>query len=167
MGTDENRMTEERETGTGESERRELLVLKAGAQLLGVFADEADRVVTWRRPTPLPRAPQAVLGVVSVRGRMLTVLDPLALLGERKAGDETPDGGGILPLRGDEQLALAVDQPERTIEIDTSEIGPDGQNSKAMHGVIHDERGQQIIVLNTSELFAVAMQGVDRRRRRF
>ncbi|MGH9901668.1 MAG: chemotaxis protein CheW, partial [Pyrinomonadaceae bacterium] len=63
-----------------ERERRELLVMQAGGRLFAVFADEAGGVTEASAPTPLPQAPAAVLGVVSVRGKMLTVLDPLRLL---------------------------------------------------------------------------------------
>src|SRR3712207_1819343 len=97
-------------------ERRELLVARCGERLIGVFADEADQVFPWKAPSPLPGAPQGVLGVVSARGRISTVLDPLTLLGERRDDVVTPFDF-IITLRGDEQLALAVERAERIIEI--------------------------------------------------
>lgn len=147
-------------------ERRELLVLRSGARLLGVFADEADSVTEWKEPTPLPRAPQAVMGVVSIRGCMLTLLDPLALLGERR--DVEPRASAfIVALRGDEQLALAVDRVESIIEIFSDEIEPLSRSDAAsvLRGVLQSGR-ELIAVLDLKELFSTAIRGDERRRRR-
>src|SRR3954471_10227442 len=88
-----------------ERERRELVVARCGARLIGIFADEADHVSAWKPLTPLPNAPEGVLGVVSVRGRISTVLDPLSLLGERREVEAATPFAFIITLRGDEQLA--------------------------------------------------------------
>src|SRR5437763_4380384 len=92
-------------------ELRELLLLRAGAHAFAVFADEADGVAEALRPTPLPHAPRAVLGVVCVRGRMRTVLDPLALVGDNEETEAATASKPliIIALRGDEQLALAAE----------------------------------------------------------
>jgi chemotaxis signal transduction protein len=144
------------EATEAERERRELLVMRAGARLLGVFADEANGVTEWRRPTPLPRASLAVLGVVSIRGCIWTVLDPLALVGERDPHAEPRTPGFIVSLRGDEQLALAVERAERIIEIFTDEVEPVARGAGAqavVRGVV--QRGRELIaVLDTEQLFA-------------
>ena len=154
------------EAARQQRERREMLVLKAGARLLGVFADEANSVTEWREPTPLPRAPGAILGVVSIRGCMLTLLDPLALLDESQAV-ESATPSFIVALRGDEQLALAVDRVERIIEIFVDEIEPLARSNAAsvLRGIVG--RGRElIVVLDLQELFSTATRGDERRRRR-
>jgi purine-binding chemotaxis protein CheW len=149
-----------------ERERRELLMARCGERLIGIFADEADHVITWKHPSPLPGAPQGVLGVVSVRGRISTVLDPIELLGERQTTDAAPFRF-IITLRGDEQLALAVERAERIIEIFTDDLKPLGSSSGAsvVRGLLQTE-GKLIAVLNIRELFTTAMQGMERRRKR-
>lgn len=149
-----------------ERERRELLVARCGARLIGIFADEADHVIAWQQPSPLPYAPQSVLGVVSARGRISTVLEPLALLGERRTVEAAPFRF-IIILRGDEQLALAVERAERIIEIVTDDIEPLGSSAGAtvVRGLLQME-GRLIAVVNVRELFTAAMQGTERRRRR-
>ncbi|MBC7910181.1 MAG: chemotaxis protein CheW [Pyrinomonadaceae bacterium] len=145
-------------------ERRDLIVAKSGARLIGIFADEAASVLEWREPTPLPRAPEAVLGVVSVRGRMLTVLDPRSLLGERRAGEELRPSF-LIALRGDEQLALAVDSTERILEIFVDEIEAVQHGAELVRGII--QHGREIIaVLNIEEIFNAALYGAERRRQR-
>jgi purine-binding chemotaxis protein CheW len=147
-------------------ERRELLVARCGERLIGVFADEADHVIAWKQPSPLPGAPQGVLGLVSVRGRISTVLDPLSLLGERLEDEATPFDF-IITLLGDEQLALAVKRAERIIEIFTDEVEPLGSSSGAgvVRGLLQTE-GKLVAVLNVRELFTAAVQGTERRRKR-
>src|SRR5438067_8661756 len=104
---------EDTDADTPQDETRELLLLRAGARAFAVFADETDGVADGLKPTPLPHAPRAVLGVVSVRGRMRTVLDPLALVGDNEetesAATVAPAPLFIVALRGDEQLALAAE----------------------------------------------------------
>jgi hypothetical protein len=57
----------------------ELFVLRAGRRLFAVPAAEVEATAEGLVPAPLPFAPPSVVGVVSVRGRVHTVLDPLRL----------------------------------------------------------------------------------------
>ena len=145
-------------------ERRDLVVARVGARLVGVYAEEAAGVTEWREPVPLPRAPQAVMGVVSVRGRMLTVLDPLAVLGER-GPDQRHSPRFLVALGGDEQLAIAVDELERIIVIFLDEIEAVQHGASVVSGIIQ-RQGEIIAVLKTEELFAAAVRGAERRRQR-
>ncbi len=160
------------EAGAGEDlrERRELLIFHRAKRLFGIFADEASDVTQHIKPTPLPRAPPSVFGVVSVRGRMLTLLDPLALVYDKSArlpAQELSANGFIIALRGDEQLALAVDRVEQISEIFIAEIAPLGhtQSSRVIRGVLQHE-SSLITILNVEELYTAAMHGAERRRRR-
>jgi purine-binding chemotaxis protein CheW len=156
---------EQASSSVGASERQEIVVVRAGGRLLGVPAEEVAGVERWRKPTPLPHATPAVLGIVSVRGRILTLLDPLALLGERRTDatvQTTP--AFILALRGDEQLALAVDSQERLRDIRVDEITPDAAASIA-RGTFQDEEAT-VIILDVTRLFAAAVEGMEPRRRK-
>jgi len=161
------------EPDTAEEEReerapgRELILAQVGVWNIGVFADEVERVSSWRAPVPLPHAPPAVLGVVSVRGRMLTVLDPATLLGTERAGRAFRSASSIIVLRGDEQLALAVNHVDRTIEVQLDEIAPpaDDESTRVVCGVFRDEH-RHTVVLDSRELFAAATHGEERRRQR-
>jgi eukaryotic-like serine/threonine-protein kinase len=146
---------------------RELVLAQAGVWNIGLFADEVERVSTWRSPMPLPHAPPAVLGVVSVRGRMLTLIDPGTLLGTERAGRAFRSSSSIIVLRGDEQLALAVNRVERNIEVPADEIMAPAEDaaSTIVCGVLRSEH-RHTVVLDPRELFAAVMQTDDRRRRR-
>lgn len=147
--------------------RREIVIVRAGRHWLGVFAEEAAGVERGRVPTALPHAPAAVLGVVSIRGRILTLLDPLVLLGERRvdvSDDAAPNF--ILALRGDEQLALAINSAEQLREIALEKIEPlTGAGANFAHGMLPDADAP-IIILDVTRLFAAAVEGMEPRRRK-
>jgi chemotaxis signal transduction protein len=145
---------------------RRMQLVRVGSLELGLFEDEIAIIADWRKPIPLPRAPKAVLGVVSIQGRMLTVLNPLGLLGET-ATDNGFSPSHIIALRGAEQLALAVESVEQAIEVARAEIeSPRETNAGPLLGILnHGE--QSIRVLDVKKLFPAAIQGLERRRRRF
>ncbi len=154
------------------SERREIILMSSGAHAFAVYAEEADGVTRDLKPTPLPGAPRAVEGVVCVRGRMRTVLDPLALLStsegtndSERETEETPHF--IVTLRGDEQLALAVGRVEGIFEL---QDGLDRDVEQTDHGpsvratIKHE--GRAVTLLDPANIFEAAMRGTERRRQR-
>ncbi|HEV3468038.1 MAG TPA: chemotaxis protein CheW [Pyrinomonadaceae bacterium] len=151
----------------GESERRELLLMRAGAHLFAVYAGEAEGVEAWREPAPLPHAPAAVLGVVCVRGRMRTVLDPAALIGASAGSGATNEETAarfVVTLRGDEQLALAVAHAEPAPAPDAPAAPPDPPAPFLRATLPH--QGRAVHLLDPSRLFDAALQGAERRRPR-
>src|SRR5213080_3151576 len=147
---------------------RDLFSFSAGDATFAVFAEDVEATAERSRPAKLPHAPPAVLGIVSVRGRMVTTLDPLALT-NGGGGDWPTELPWVLALRGDEQLALAADSLGETITIASADIEPNvetGDSNQAILGIAR-HGGQEIAVLNTANLFSAAVRRRERRRRRF
>ena len=147
----------------------DLVPFVAGDKGFAVFADQVDGTAEAKAPVPLPNTPPAVLGVICVRGRMLTVIDPIALLtGETFSWPARLPS--VIALRGDEQLALAAHNCRDTITIAASDIQPvtrkndDGSESAALGITVHG--GEEITVLRADNLFAAAVRRKERRRRR-
>ena len=153
-----------------EPQLRDLFLFTAGTRSFAVSADEVDGTAEAKSPTRLPNAPAAILGVVYARGRMLTVLDPIALsVGETAALPRILPA--IISLRGDEQLALAADSVGETITVSAADIETAGdhhgtETNQAICGILR-HGGETIVVLEPSGLFDAAVQRKDRRRRRF
>ncbi len=145
---------------------RSLQLLQAGSLQFGIFADEIVAIAPWREPTPLPHAPKSVLGVVSIQGRMLTVLNLAALPG-REAASTNSIAQHLVALRGDEQLALAVDGLGETIEFAEADLDTKQDTGETLVLGVVNREGSPIYILNPKELFATAIQGRERRRRRF
>jgi len=163
--------------------RRRLFVMRSGTCLFAVYADEVEATSEDLTPTPLPFARPPVRGVVSRRGQILTVLDPLLLL----QPDATPTGAAadepdsapftarttpvpiIVALRGDEQLALAVEHIEHDIELyddETADAGAIISNRPRFLRRLIQAHADTIALLDPAHLFDAAMQGIERRRRR-
>jgi chemotaxis signal transduction protein len=149
---------------------RKLQLVQAGQNQFGIFAEQISAIAEWQEPAPLPRAPGSVLGVVSIQGRMLTVLDLAKLAGGEAALDAT-QRKHLIALRGDEQLALAIETLGEVVELTANESIPDsitreGIVTTPVLGVWQRE-GVEIRILNLKKLFPTAIQGRERRQRQF
>jgi len=148
----------------------DLVPFVVGDKTFAVFAVQVDGTAEARVAAALPNAPPAVLGVVCLRGRMLTVLDPIAVL-TGESFDWPPMLPSVIALRGDEQLALAAQTCRDTITIAAEDIQPSSlANDDAVeHAVLGIARyaGEEITVLRVGSLFAAAVRRKERRRRRF
>lgn len=126
-----------------------------------MFEDEVLTITEFSAPAPLPFSPDSVLGIVSIEGRMFTVLDAAATLGS----DTNSNRKLIVSFRGDEQLALVADEIESPVDVRLDHIVENGAESKLVKGTIqHGERDVQL--LDVSKLFSGIVQGRERRRRR-
>ena len=152
--------------GKSEPVVRTLQLLQAGTFQFGIFADDVASIEAWREPAPLPQATESVLGIVSIKGRMLTVLDLARLpVGKAPSGDAARQH--LIALRGDEQLALAVDALGEAIKVNDADFDAIRKNGETLVlGVLRRE-GAEIHILNLKQLFPTALQGRERRRRRF
>jgi len=147
-------------------ELRSLQLVRAGSVQFAVFADAIATIAPWREPAPLPEAPNSVLGVVSLQGRMLTVLDLRLLVGGKTNESTVASERRIVALRGDEQLALAVDAVEGVVKVAVSDLKPESDRGTLILRRLQIE-GSEVNVLNLRDLFPAAIQGRERRRRRF
>ena len=167
----ENLITSEIEDLVNESEAaelRDLLPFTIGGHTFAVFTDQVDGTAESKPFAPLPRAPHAVVGVVCVRGRMLTVLDPAAVL-----NSQVLPWDQILPyvivLRGEEQLGLVAESCRDTITISAADIerSSDGELSQDgfLIGLVR-YAGEEMLILDSARLFGRAVRRRERRRRR-
>jgi len=127
---------------------------------LGVPDEMILEISDWTEPAPLPFAPPSVLGIVSLQGRMFTVVDAAVLLA-RKAATQ---GRSIVALRGDEQLALAVDESLEVISINPDDVVNE-TDRELIQGTLR-LNGKQVLLLDIDSLFAGIIRGRERRRRR-
>lgn len=152
---------------TAEPQLRDLFSFRAGGRTFAVFADEVEGTADLKQVAPLPHAPAAVLGVLCVRGRMLTTLDPWGLVtGARLVWPSVLPC--VVALRGDEQLALAAESFGNTITVFDGDIEAPPEETKynALAGISR-HGGEEISIFRVSSLFLAAFQRQERRRRRF
>jgi chemotaxis signal transduction protein len=151
-------MTTENSKSQGTPGTRAMRLLSAGPINFAVAAEEIESIVEWRSPAPLPNAPAAILGVVCVHSRMLTVIAVSTLLGA-----EPTRNLKIVSLLGEQQIALAVESVGELIE-NQSETEP-GNDPLTLGEIVSN--GLSIPILNSKQLFPTAMRGRERRKRQF
>lgn len=95
------------------------VVVSAGAFHLGVRLEAVLEVLGPRPCTPLPGAPDSVIGLVNLRGRMVTVVDLSRRMGGTPGGDRLV----VVDFRG-RQVALAVDDVLRILPVLPADLRP-------------------------------------------
>jgi len=150
---------------------RKLQLVQSGQDQFGIFADQISTIVEWQEPAPLPHAPTSVLGVVCIQGRMLTVLDlgKLADAEAVSADSQRTFPRHLIALRGDEQLALAVEGLGEVVQL-TGNAPESIAGRETVGGPVvgvWQREEAEIKILNPMRLFPAAIQGRERRQRRF
>src|SRR2546423_3597857 len=104
-----------------------VLLFEIGGEAFGIGVEHTEGVVDCPRVTPLPSAPDGIIGVASVRGRMTLVMDcSLAA---------NPDEGKrrLILLKGESQLGLLAERVEGVIALEPEKIRKRKSSDKSMH----------------------------------
>ncbi len=102
---------------------REVIVFQVGSQEFCVDILAVRELRGWTRPTPLPRSPGYVLGVINLRGTVLPVVDMSARLG--LGSGET--GGRqviIVVFLGRQLVGLLVDSVCEILAVEDAQVRP-------------------------------------------
>jgi len=98
-----------------------VLAVAAGEELYGFPLGSVREILVPPPLTEVPRAPDQVLGVISVRGRIITLVDLPALLNlDTKLS--SPRGRVLLVDSGTELIGVAVDRVLQVHRIEQNEI---------------------------------------------
>ena len=88
-----------------------LLVFAAEGHRYAVAIEAVKEIVPYRVATRLPGAPAHVVGLINLRGRLVTVTDLAVQLGSRAAGSERSSGGSIILVEsGARTVGMMVDE---------------------------------------------------------
>ncbi len=103
----------------------------------GVLLSKVRTVVMPRPLTRVPRAPRALLGIINLRGRVVSVVDLAALLGLTSS---TAHGKVLLLDRGRTELGVAVADVLGIAALEVKGRAPEGSPA-FVTGVAQDDRG--------------------------
>ena len=107
----------------GESATGSWLGFELAGQDYAVPLGDVQEIVRPETPTPVPGAPADVLGIISLRGSIVTVLD-----GCRRLGLDAVNAGPgqrLVIFRGrDENVAMRIDALREVLDLDTAELTP-------------------------------------------
>lgn len=101
------------ESGSGDAEEGviSVLVYSVGSSSMAINVDQTEGVVDCPRVTPLPNAPDSIIGVASVRGRMTLVMDLSA------ESDPAASKRRLLLIKGEKQIGLLADRVEGVLSL--------------------------------------------------
>jgi purine-binding chemotaxis protein CheW len=101
----------------------EILTLRVGRELYGVEVPKVREILRMREITEVPRAPAFLLGIVSVRGVIIPVLDLRKRLG-MPASPETRETRIVVVGQDGEPFGLLVDEVRAVVRILEDQIEP-------------------------------------------
>lgn len=133
------------------------VTFKLSNETYGINVLDVREVLRVSDITPVPGVPHYVLGMINLRGNVVTVLDARRRFGlEPKKPDEL---SRIVIIESDEQVVgILVDAVAEVVYLRSSEIEPapnvgGEEAAKHIHGV-HSRGGDLLILLDVSKLTA-------------
>ena len=98
-----------------------VLAVAAGDEIYGFPLSAVHEILAPLPLTEVPRAPDPVLGVIGVRGQIVTLVDLPKLL-KLEVAKPTPFGRVLLIDSGKELIGVAVDRVIQVYRMDSSQI---------------------------------------------
>jgi purine-binding chemotaxis protein CheW len=139
---------EEAETSAGD--QMELLTFVLAGEQYAVSIDHIVEIVTPRPATHVPNADRSIVGIISLRGTIVTVVDVRQKLGHPpRAGSN--DARTIVAERNGETLGFEVDRVLRVLKVGTAVIEPHpvvhaSEHSEAIRGVFRHANALTILL---------------------
>jgi purine-binding chemotaxis protein CheW len=106
-----------------------MLLFTAGGRLFGCDIAVVREIIPARRATRLPGSPAYVLGLINLRGTVVTVIDLVARLGAGTA--DARDGSIIMVEWGTRAVGLAVDEMRDVQAVTEQTIDAAGSHAAA------------------------------------
>ena len=140
-------------TGTAD-----LLVFRVGTELFAAVLTAIEEALELPRLSHLPEMPPSMLGVISLRGRMLPAYSPARHLGVALA---RKDAAALVLRAGDRRVALAVDDVDDVLTVDLAGLRPPpivaGEERDAVLLGVADRGGVLVAVLDADALVTACL----------
>lgn len=110
---------------------------------------QVREVLKYTEIAPVPGAPEFVLGIINLRGNVVTVIDTRKRFGLAPT-DQTDASRIVIIEARDQVIGMLVDSVAEVVDLRQSEIeiAPnvgDNQNARYIHGV--SKRGDELLIL--------------------
>ena len=150
------------EPGRAEEEERtelELLRFRVAGENYAVDIEKIVEIVPPRSTTRVPNADEAIVGIISLRGTIVTVIDLRRKLGHPKVDFQTlKDARMIVVERAGETAGFLVDLVSRVVKLDPSQLEnhpvvSSAEQSEFVSGVFQSPDGL-VILLDIERILA-------------
>jgi purine-binding chemotaxis protein CheW len=106
----------------GDTQRTEYLAFRLAGDVYGVRISMVAEILRPPPITEVPRAPRSVIGVVSVRGRLVTIVDARRRLGLAESSVDGRTRILLVDVKTDELVGLLVDEVLQVYRLGEDEI---------------------------------------------
>lgn len=133
------------------SEQLELLTFHIAGEQYAVNIENIVEIVPPRDATRVPNADQSIVGIISLRGTIVTIVDVRQQLRHPPSGALSPDARVVVVQYGGETLGFVVDRVVRVVKVDRTAIEPhpivhSSEQSEAIRGVFHHANALTILL---------------------
>jgi purine-binding chemotaxis protein CheW len=140
----------EQEVETVSAAQIELLTFVIAGEQYAVSIDHIVEIVTPRAATPVPNSDPTIVGIISLRGTMVTVIDVRRKL-RHPAAAAGNDTRIIVAERGNEVLGFEVDRVLRVVKVGSAAMEPhpvvhSSELSEAVRGVFRQANALTILL---------------------
>ncbi|GAC34347.1 chemotaxis protein CheW [Paraglaciecola polaris] len=154
-------MTDERTSSSAPSDRNDEVLqwvtYKLGEETYGINVMQVQEVLRHTEIAPVPGAPDYVLGIINLRGNVVTVIDTRSRFGLEPT--EVTDSTRIVIIESEEQVVgILVDSVAEVVYLRSSEIesAPNvgtEESAKFIQGVSNRD-GQLLILVDLNKLLS-------------
>ncbi len=140
----------------------QLVTFQLGEELYGVDIMDVKEIVKIQNVRPIPNAPYYVEGIFNLRSEIIPVISlhkrfRIAQVELDDEDDESQGGFIILNIDGI-KIGIIIDRIARVVPVRAEEVKPppqmlSGIGTEYIHGVIRQESGGYLIVLDIRRLF--------------
>ncbi len=123
----------------------------------GISVSEVHEVLRFSEIAPVPGAPSFVIGIINLRGNVVTVIDTRNRFGlpPKEVNDKTRI---IINEIDDQQVGILVDSVSEVVDIHSSDIEPapnvgNEETSRYIQGVT-SLKGELLIIIDLSKLLS-------------
>ncbi|MGE9214195.1 chemotaxis protein CheV [Exiguobacterium aurantiacum] len=146
------------EAGTNELE---IVIFQSGPFIFGINVMKVREIITMLPLTPLPGTPEAIMGLIELRGEVMTVIDlPMVIGHPRDVGEN--DRLIVCEFNG-EKSVLRVDQVTEIKRISWEQIDTPSDLARGIQGITNGvvKTGDQMIILLDYERIALELSRKD------
>lgn len=141
-----------------EESRRLAVACTAQGALFGVDTEPVQEIVRVGHITPVHHAPSYVVGIMNLRGRIVTVMD-LGLKLQLGATPITPDSRILIVAWQGESLGLLIERELGVVNVDHGQLKPAPENvrgvqSAMLEGICMDGE-HAVALLNLTAVLAI------------
>ena len=134
---------------------QELLAFGLGGDLYALPVERVREIVRLRPITPVPRVPREILGVISLRGEIVQVMDLSLRLG---AGASEPTRRSrIIVLHGDEGevASLLVDTVSEVLRVSDEAFRPNSSGESEFVAELCERDGAFVSMLSLEKVLSI------------